>query len=149
MAAARLDLIVNIQHHDGQRSPIRQRCEQYEQKEDSHRGRRTGLYPAGAIGAAHFEIREENDSRRALETARQFRPDLIFLDVVMPELDGAAVAAQLREDGLLSRVPIVFLTAIVAEREATVGKPIGGFPFLAKPISKEMLLECIHRELGE
>ena len=93
-----------------------------------------------------YEIREENDSTRAVATARDFRPDLIFLDVIMPDLDGGTVAAQMREDPLLSRVPIVFLTAIGPQGPED-GKIIGGYPFLAKPVTKDKLVECINRYL--
>ena len=95
-----------------------------------------------------YEICEENDSNRALATALQFRPDLILLDVVMPDLDGGAVAAQIRGEPLLSRVPIVFLTAIVSENETKTDKTIGGFPFLAKPVSLESIMKCLAEHFG-
>ncbi|EDY21568.1 response regulator receiver protein [Chthoniobacter flavus Ellin428] len=96
-----------------------------------------------------YEIREENDSTRAYETALSFRPDLILMDVIMPGMDGGNLAATCRADGLLRNVPIVFLTAVVSPREASAGtKQIGGFPFLAKPISPEMLERCIEEHLA-
>ncbi|MGI8432663.1 MAG: response regulator, partial [Chthoniobacterales bacterium] len=64
-----------------------------------------------------YEIHEENRSARALETAQIFEPDLILLDVMMPEFDGGDVAAQIRADPKLKEVPIVFLTAIVTQKE--------------------------------
>ncbi|MDR3406046.1 MAG: response regulator [Chthoniobacter sp.] len=96
-----------------------------------------------------YDIREENDPTRALETAREFRPDLILMDVIMPGIDGGNVAAQCRADVLLQRVPIVFLTAVVSPREAgDTSKQIGGFPFLAKPVSPEALDRCIQQHLS-
>jgi two-component system OmpR family response regulator len=95
-----------------------------------------------------YEICEENDSRRAVATAQTFHPDLILLDVIMPDLDGGTVAAQIREDKSLRNVPIVFLTAVVSEKEANQGT-IGGFPFLAKPVTKEKLMECISQHLPD
>ena len=53
----------------------------------------------------HYEVREENDSTRALDAAREFKPDLVISDVMMPEVGGGEVAAQLREDPALRRVP--------------------------------------------
>lgn len=94
-----------------------------------------------------YEICEENDSTKALETARRFRPDLIFLDVIMPDADGGTVASEISADPLLAKVPIVFLTAIVSKSEGTGNAMIGGYPFLAKPVSKDKLLECINRYL--
>ncbi len=95
-----------------------------------------------------YEICEENDSTRALETARKFRPDLIFLDVIMPGADGGTVAAQLREDPELRHVPIVFLTAIVSQQETVSKHVFGGDEFLAKPVSKETLIACVTKHLG-
>lgn len=97
-----------------------------------------------------YDIMEENDSRRALETARSFRPDLILLDVVMPGLDGGNLAARMQADALLQRIPIVFLTAVVSPKEAgNSPKNIGGFPFLAKPVSPEALERCIEQRLAD
>ena len=95
-----------------------------------------------------YEIREENDAVRAFETAISFRPDLILLDVVMPEIDGGNLAAKFRAHPILKHVPIVFLTAVVSPREAgETAKNIGGFPFLAKPVSSETLIRCIEQHL--
>ena len=103
----------------------------------------TRLVRLSLEGTGRYEVREENDGRQALASALEFRPDLIFLDVVMPEVDGGDVAAQLRQSGPLTGVPIVFLTAIVSQREAAAGQEIGGYPFLAKPVALDALARCI------
>lgn len=94
-----------------------------------------------------YVVREVNDARRALETARSFKPDLILLDVLMPELDGAEVAAELESDWQLHRVPIVFLTALVTQEEAREGRRIGGHHVLAKPISAAKLIRAVEEHL--
>src|SRR5262245_16430276 len=93
-----------------------------------------------------FEVLEENNGTKAWMAARDFNPDIIFLDVVMPEIDGGDVAQQIRSDPALSHVPIVFLTAIVSAKEG--GHEIGGFPFLAKPVSLEAVVQSIEHECG-
>ena len=96
----------------------------------------------------NYEIVEENDSERALGTARKFKPDLILLDVIMPGLDGGDLASQIRSDPVLAGTPIVFLTAVVSAEEAAGGvRNIGGFPFLAKPVNPETLKRCIEEHL--
>lgn len=88
-----------------------------------------------------YEVREENDGTRAWLVAREFAPDIIFLDIVMPKIDGGDVAAQIRSDPSLKHIPIIFLTAIVSSKEG--GHEIGGFPFLAKPVSVDAIKRCI------
>ena len=94
-----------------------------------------------------YLVFEENDSTRAHQTARNFRPDLIFIDVVMPDRDGGEIAAQIRADPELQSTPIIFLTALVTRAEANTGLHIDGHPFLAKPINIQELIEAIERVL--
>lgn len=94
-----------------------------------------------------YIVWEENDGTKAHETAREFRPDLIFLDIVMPKIDGGDVASQIKADPALQDAKIVFLTAIVSKKETASGDLIGGFPFLAKPVSLETLIQCIEEML--
>ena len=95
-----------------------------------------------------FEIMDINNPLLALETARQFKPDLLLLDVMMPEMDGGAVAAAIAEDKDLSGLPIIFLTAIVSQNEVEPsGSMIGSHTFLAKPVKLADLLACIDDHL--
>ena len=98
--------------------------------------------------AGPYIVCEENDGTRAREVALSFRPDLIFLDIVMPKVDGGDVASQIRSDPILRNVRVVFLTAIVSKKEASKNSMIGGFPFLAKPITLEALIACIEETLA-
>lgn len=97
--------------------------------------------------SGRFVVREENDGTKAWLAAREFEPDIIFLDIVMPRIDGGEVAQKIRSDPKLAHVPIVFLTAIVSEKEG--GQTIGGFPFVAKPVSLQAITKCIEEQLGE
>jgi len=95
-----------------------------------------------------YLVREENDGTLAWEAAREFRPDLILLDIVMPKIDGGDVASQIKSDWTLKPIPIVFLTAIVSKRETVPGELIGGFPFISKPVSLEALIQCIEENIA-
>lgn len=100
-------------------------------------------------GTGAYEVRAENQSTKALAAAREFKPDLILLDVVMPDLEGGEVAALIRADDALKGTPIVFLTALVQRREVRQsGGEIGGFPFIAKPIDPDMVIQVIEAILG-
>jgi CheY-like chemotaxis protein len=90
-----------------------------------------------------YLVFEENESTRAHQTARNFRPDLIFIDVVMPDRDGGEIAAQIRADPELQYTPIIFLTALVTRAEARTGLRIDEHPFLAKPIDIQELINAI------
>ena len=95
-----------------------------------------------------YEVREENASPGALPAAREFRPDLILLDVMMPELDGGDVLALLKEDHTLRQIPVVFLTATVLKDEvSSQGGTIGGYPFISKPFEVETLVARIDQLL--
>src|SRR4030088_2625767 len=90
---------------------------------------------------------EENEPARAHQTAQRVKPDLILLDIAMPEIDGGEVAARIESDPTLHRIPVVFLTALVTKAEARSGLQIQGHPFLAKPISIPELVAGIERNL--
>src|SRR5438046_3331655 len=70
------------------------------------------------------------DPRRALETARSFKPDLVLVDLIMPQEDGPEVAAQLEADWVLNGVPIVFLTSLITAAEAKDGRRVYGHRIL-------------------
>jgi CheY-like chemotaxis protein len=94
-----------------------------------------------------YLVCEENDSTKAHQTAQSVQPDLILLDIAMPETDGGEVAAQIQSDPALHRIPIVFLTALVTQAEGRSGLRIQGHPFLAKPIGLPELIKGIEENL--
>ena len=99
----------------------------------------TGLY------AVDYECKP----LKALATAHAFKPDLILLDVVMPEMDGGDLAKRFENDPQFSHVPIIFLTALVGSKETTHGTVTrAGFQFLGKLSSDEDLLTCIQEHIG-
>lgn len=94
-----------------------------------------------------YVVWEETDPRRVLETARAFQPDLVLLDLIMPELDGAEVAAQLETDWTLHRVPIVFLTALITPEEARHVRRVEGHRLVAKPVNTSELIRVVEENL--
>jgi CheY-like chemotaxis protein len=92
-----------------------------------------------------YEVRVVNAPENVLHTARQFAPELILLDLVMPHLDGTEVAAQLQADPQLRRVPLLFLTAAPPRNSTSKLPP---FPVLAKPASIEAVVAGIEAILS-
>jgi CheY-like chemotaxis protein len=94
-----------------------------------------------------YVVLEENDSAAAHQTARDFRPDVILLDIMMPERDGGEVEAEIEADAELRKTPIIFLTALVTEPEAKAGLRIDGHRSVAKPINIPELIDQIEESL--
>ncbi len=96
-----------------------------------------------------YEVRAENDPNVVVAAAMEFRPDLIVLDVIMPDMDGGDVAAALKDNPSLCKIPVVFLTATVRKSEVdSHGGVMGGYPFLAKPASTESIVQFIDKHLS-
>ena len=99
--------------------------------------------------AGAYDVRVENFGAKALGAAKEFKPDLILLDVVMPDVDGGDVACQLEEDPETKKIPIVLLTASVTKQEASErGDIVGGRAILSKLTSMKEIVEFIKNRLG-
>ena len=108
----------------------------------------TELVKLNLESTERFEVRIENDGALALRAAREFEPDLILLDIIMPDVEGGQVAFQIRNEEATKDIPIVFLTAVAVESEVQDHHgQIGGFPFVAKPVSTQKLIDAIERNL--
>jgi len=94
-----------------------------------------------------YLVLEESDATKAHQSVRNFRPDLILLDIMMPQRDGGDIATQIEADPGLRKTPILFLTALVTKAEAKAGLHIQGHPVLAKPINIPELIKGIEENL--
>jgi len=96
-----------------------------------------------------YEVRVENRSAHALTAAREFRPDMIVLDVDMPGKDGGEVSRDVQADPVLRGVPILFLTSLISPEEGGQRETIrGGMRFLSKPVNPKVLVETVDRVLA-
>lgn len=98
---------------------------------------RTGLY----------EVREENDGSKGYAATRDFKPDVILLDVMMRECPGPEVARQIRADRSLDATRIIFVTATPLEPTQT-GDILGQIPFITKPAPIMQIMRSIDRMCG-
>lgn len=95
---------------------------------------------------ANCQVREENEGARAVSSAREFGPDVILLDINIPDLSGGEVAAQIRNDPVLKDIPIIFVTALIRKFEETA---IGDQRYIAKPVRMSELMERIEKKLPQ
>lgn len=82
-----------------------------------------------------------------LQLAREFRPDVIICDVMMPELDGYDVLTTLRQDPATATIPFIFLTAKVERADLRKGMTLGADDYISKPCTPDELLSAIHTRL--
>jgi two-component system OmpR family response regulator len=99
---------------------------------------------AMALGFNGFDVERAATGRAALAAVASSRPDLVILDVMLPDLDGFEVARRLRQgDGGSTRVPIIFLTAKDATADKVEGLRLGVDDYVTKPFSIEELIERV------
>jgi len=86
---------------------------------------------------AHYDVLLAADGRQALQLARQANPDLILLDLMLPEIDGLDVCRELRKS---TAVPIIMITALGEETDRVIGLELGADDYVTKPFSMRELL---------
>ena len=96
---------------------------------------------ASSLRFAGFEVREAADGASAYHEAQEFQPDLIVLDVMLPDMDGFTVTRRIRDAGML--VPVLFLTARDDMRDKVQGLTVGGDDYVTKPFGLEELVARI------
>lgn len=92
------------------------------------------------LKTAGYDVLVADDGREALQKARAAAPDLILLDVMLPEMDGLEVCKSLRRDPATARLPIVMLTARAAEIDRVLGLELGADDYITKPFSPRELV---------
>jgi CheY-like chemotaxis protein len=93
-----------------------------------------------------FDVQTSHEGTEAIKMIKANRPDLVLLDVMMPGISGPDVAAELREYNITKDIPIVFVTAVVQEREIHENEyVIGGWHYLSKPVKTQELITLINR----
>ena len=102
----------------------------------------------GGLLQPFFRVRVANSGMRALKVARSDpRPDLILLDVMMPEMDGYAVLAELRQDPYTRDIPVMFVTAMDGDQDEEYGLSLGAVDYITKPIRPAILLARVRTHL--
>ena len=100
-----------------------------------------------ALERTAYELVEAVDGISALEVARRQRPDLILLDIALPQMSGLEVCRRLKADPATARTPVLLLTGFVQPAQRQAGERAGAEGFIAKPFSPAALLAQIHESL--
>ncbi len=95
-----------------------------------------------------FATISANNGRIGVELAKQHIPDIILCDIMMPELDGYGVLAELKKEPTTSDIPFIFLTASVERKEVQAGFDMGAKGYIRKPFDTEELFKTIQLCLG-
>lgn len=93
---------------------------------------------------AGYQVLQAAHGKEGLEKSKQIRPDLILLDVMMPELDGLSVLQHLKFDSLTEKIPVVIMTA-KGEKMQTLFKMEGAAAYLTKPFVFSELLDVLKK----
>lgn len=95
-----------------------------------------------------FEVYTSTSGEEGIKLAKEVKPDLILLDVVMPGMDGGDVISSIQNDEEIGDIPVVFLTAIVREEEVSCQPNFfKGYSFLAKTVTVGELMSCIKKNI--
>ncbi|MCA8965541.1 MAG: response regulator [Planctomycetes bacterium] len=96
----------------------------------------------------NYQVFEARNGEEGLAAIREHKPDLVFLDVMMPKINGFEVTERVRQDPELSAVKIILLTAKGQESDREVGKSAGADDYMTKPFSPTKILERVKQILG-
>ena len=95
-----------------------------------------------------FNIVTAGNGTQALEQVKKEKPDLVLLDVMMPDISGFEVAQQMKADPEMSEIPIIFLTALNSTADIVKGFQVGGNDFISKPFNKEELIIRVTHQIS-
>jgi CheY-like chemotaxis protein len=97
----------------------------------------------------NYEVIATSDPKEVIKLSRCLRPDVILLDILMPDIDGGTLAAMLREDRFTNKIPVIFLTALMTKTEESK-MSISNLQckVIAKPCTREELLGAIREAIS-
>ena len=110
----------------------------------------SALFKENLEESGNYQVETENDPSKAVARAKEFLPDLIFVDVVMPSMDGGDVVAAIKNEPRFARTPVLMLTALVEEdpNKPTGESQSGGLTFVSKTTRLDNILAIIEKTLA-
>lgn len=99
------------------------------------------------LSSSGFNVIAADSGYKGLDVMSEVKPDLILLDVMMPEMDGYEVCSRLQQNSETAYIPVIFITALGEEQDKTRAFSLGAVDYLVKPVQKDTLLEKAHTHL--
>ncbi|HUG13290.1 MAG TPA: response regulator transcription factor [Opitutaceae bacterium] len=99
------------------------------------------------LGHAGFKVLVAESGRGALEQLAYSKPDVVLLDVIMPDLDGLAVCRRLKQDAATRDIPVIFMTALTETVDKVAGFAAGGVDYVTKPVQPEEVLARVRAHI--
>ena len=99
-----------------------------------------------ALGS-DYEVSVAMDGKTALEAVADAKPDIILLDIMMPEMDGYEVCERLKADKSTAGIPVIFLTAMTEEQDEARGLALGAVDYITKPFSPDLVKSRVRNQL--
>lgn len=95
-----------------------------------------------------YELVCVDNGVECVESVKKRRPDLILMDINMPEMDGLEACRQIKVQTEMANLPIIMVSALASETEIEIGLAAGGDAYISKPFDEEKLFETIKQYLG-
>jgi CheY-like chemotaxis protein len=95
-----------------------------------------------------YNIHVARSGKQAIQAASEEKPDMILLDVIMPEMDGFETCRRLKANDIIKNIPVIFLTAKTAEEDMLKGFEVGGVDYVTKPFSPVVLLARVNTHIN-
>jgi len=92
-----------------------------------------------------YQVEGVADGRAALEAIKNHAPDLVLLDIMLPEIDGFEVCRRIKEDPATKHIPVIMLTAKKSREDMARGEQVGADWYITKPFKSAMVIETIQR----
>ena len=90
-----------------------------------------------------YDVVLVNDGRHAIRTARKEKPDLILLDIMMPDMDGYTILNKIKKEETMKNIPVVMVTALELDGNKEFANICGASAYITKPINSKLLIETI------
>jgi len=97
---------------------------------------------------SHYQLIFAHNGQKAIQASQNHRPDLILLDIMMPEMDGYEVCRELKNNPVTVNIPVIFVTAMDEVEDETLGFEVGAVDYIAKPISAPIVISRIKNQLS-